>query len=118
MAGMKCVVYDRNAETVDALVKEGAVASRSLAEVAEKLNTPRAVWIMLPSGAPTEETIVALSKLLAAGDAMIDGGDSCHSRCLSREKSYDRLRNIDAKAADREKKHHSQPQWEYGHSQV
>ena len=46
---------------------------------------------------------MALSKLLAAGDAMIDGGNSCHSRHLSRERSYNRLRNIDAKAADREK---------------
>ena len=74
--GHECVVYDRNAETVDALAKEGAVAARSLEEVAEKLSAPRAVWIMLPSGAPTEETVVALSKLLAAGDAIIDGGNS------------------------------------------
>src|SRR5438309_5322600 len=74
--GHECVVYDRNAETVDALVKEGAVAARSLEEVAKKLGAPRAVWIMLPSGAPTEETVVALSKLLAAGDAIIDGGNS------------------------------------------
>src|SRR5260370_10630118 len=74
--GHECVVYDRNAETVDALVKEGAVASRSLEEVAKKLGAPRAVWVMLPSGAPTEETVVALSKLLASGDAIIDGGNS------------------------------------------
>ena len=74
--GHECVVYDRNAETVDALVKEGAVAARSLEEVAKKLGGPRAVWIMLPSGAPTEETVVALSKLLTAGDAIIDGGNS------------------------------------------
>ena len=72
--GHECVVYDRNAETVDALAKDSAVGARSLEEVVEKLNTPRAVWIMLPSGAPTEETVVALSKLLAAGDAIIDGG--------------------------------------------
>ena len=74
--GHECVVYDRNAETVDALAKDSAVGARSLEEVVEKLNTPRAVWIMLPSGAPTEETVVALSKLLAAGDAIIDGGNS------------------------------------------
>jgi len=60
--GHECVVYDRNAETVDALAKDGAVGSRSLEEVAKKLNTPRAVWIMLPSGAPTEETVMALSE--------------------------------------------------------
>jgi len=72
----ECVVYDRNAEPVDALAKEGATGAHSLEEVAERLSTPRAVWIMLPSGAPTEETVVALSKLLAAGDAIIDGGNS------------------------------------------
>jgi 6-phosphogluconate dehydrogenase len=74
--GHQCVVYDRNAETVDALAKEGPIGARSLAEIVEKLSAPRAVWIMLPSGAPTEETVTALSKLLAAGDAIIDGGNS------------------------------------------
>src|SRR2546429_2494696 len=74
--GHECVVYDRNAETVDALAKDSAVGARSLEDVVKKLNAPRAVWIMLPSGAPTEETVVALSKLLTAGDAIIDGGNS------------------------------------------
>ena len=74
--GHQCFVYDRNAETVDALAKEGPTGAHSLAEVVEKLSAPRAVWIMLPSGAPTEETVVALSKLLSAGDAIIDGGNS------------------------------------------
>ncbi len=74
--GHECVVYDRNAETVDALGKEGATRASSLEDVVKKLNAPRAVWIMLPSGAPTEETVVALSKLLTAGDAIIDGGNS------------------------------------------
>src|SRR5213078_656089 len=72
----ECVVYDRNAETVETLIKAGAVGARSLEEVVEKLSAPRAIWIMLPSGAPTEETVTALSKLLAAGDAIIDGGNS------------------------------------------
>ena len=72
----ECVVYDRNAETVAALGKEGATAASSLEDVVKKLNPPRAVWIMLPSGAPTEETVVALSKLFTAGDAIIDGGNS------------------------------------------
>jgi len=72
----ECVVYDRNAETVAALEKEGAIGASSLDDVVKKLNAPRAVWIMLPSGAPTEETVLALSKLLTAGDAIIDGGNS------------------------------------------
>ena len=72
----ECVVYDRNAETVDALGKEGATRASSLEDIVKNLNPPRAVWIMLPSGTPTEETVVALSKLLAVGDAIIDGGNS------------------------------------------
>src|SRR6267143_1025416 len=72
----ECVVYDRDAKTVNALAGEGATAASSLEEVVGKLKEPRAVWIMLPSGAPTEETVVALSKLLTAGDAIIDGGNS------------------------------------------
>ena len=74
--GHECVVYDRNAENVAALAKEGATGAASLEDVVAKLNAPRAVWIMLPSGAPTEGTVMALSKLLAAGDAIIDGGNS------------------------------------------
>jgi 6-phosphogluconate dehydrogenase len=61
---------------VHAIAKEGARGAHSLEQVIQELNAPRAVWIMLPSGAPTEETVVALSKLLAAGDAIIDGGNS------------------------------------------
>jgi 6-phosphogluconate dehydrogenase len=72
----ECVVYDRNAKMVNALAGEGATAASSLEEAVEKLKKPRAVWIMLPSGAPTEETVVALSKLLTASDAIIDGGNS------------------------------------------
>jgi 6-phosphogluconate dehydrogenase len=72
----ECVVYDRNTETVNALVKEGAQGASSLEDVVAKLKAPRTVWIMLPSGAPTEETVLTLSKLLAAGDAIIDGGNS------------------------------------------
>jgi 6-phosphogluconate dehydrogenase len=71
-----CVVYDRHAETIDALAKEGATGASSLDDLVKKLKAPRAVWIMLPSGAPTEETVVALSKLLTAGDTIIDGGNS------------------------------------------
>jgi len=74
--GHECVVFDRNAETVAALAKEGAIGASALEDVVKELKAPRAVWIMLPSGAPTEETVVALSKLLSAGDAIIDGGNS------------------------------------------
>jgi 6-phosphogluconate dehydrogenase len=74
--GHQCVVFDRNRQAVDALAKEGPTAAYSLEGLVEKLSAPRAVWIMLPSGAPTEETVLALSKLLQSGDAIIDGGNS------------------------------------------
>jgi 6-phosphogluconate dehydrogenase len=72
----ECVVYDRNAGNVDTLAKDGATGASSLEDLVKKLKAPRAVWIMLPSGAPTEQTVMALSKLLSAGDAIIDGGNS------------------------------------------
>ena len=50
--GHESVVFDRNAVTVEALAKEGATGAASLEEVVEKLRVPRALWIMLPSGAP------------------------------------------------------------------
>src|SRR5438094_4089208 len=74
--GHQCVVFDRNRETVDAVAKQGPTGAYSLEEVVEKLSPPRAVWIMLPSGAPTEQTVLALSKLLQPSDAIIDGGNS------------------------------------------
>jgi 6-phosphogluconate dehydrogenase len=74
--GHQCVVFDRNRETVDALAREGPLAAYSLEEVVKRLRPPRATWIMLPSGAPTEETVAALSKLLQADDVIVDGGNS------------------------------------------
>ncbi|HEY4284839.1 MAG TPA: decarboxylating 6-phosphogluconate dehydrogenase [Chthoniobacterales bacterium] len=74
--GHECVVFDRNAGNVEGLAKEGATGGSSLEDLVTKLKAPRAVWIMLPSGKPTEETVLALSKLLSAGDAIVDGGNS------------------------------------------
>jgi 6-phosphogluconate dehydrogenase (decarboxylating) len=76
MGGHQCVVFDRNRESIDDLAKEGPVPAYSLEEMVKKLTAPRAVWVMLPSGTPTEETVIALSKLLKPGDAIIDGGNS------------------------------------------
>jgi 6-phosphogluconate dehydrogenase (decarboxylating) len=72
--GHQCVVFDRNRENVNALAKEGPAPAYSLEELVEKLSAPRALWVMVPSGAPTEETVAALSKPLKSGDAIIDGG--------------------------------------------
>ncbi|MDQ2667805.1 MAG: NAD(P)-binding domain-containing protein, partial [Gemmatimonadota bacterium] len=75
-SGHECVVYDLHTGEVDTLVKDGATGARSLEEFVHTLSAPRAVWIMVPSGKPTEDTVNALSQLLQPGDAMIDGGNS------------------------------------------
>ena len=84
--GHQCVVFDRNRENVNALAKEGPAPAYSLEELVEKLSAPRAVWVMLPSGAPTEETVATLSKLLELGDAIIDGGNSYYVDDIRRAK--------------------------------
>jgi len=74
--GHECVVYDHADAAVAALAGEGAVASSGLEEMVAKLAAPRAVWVMLPAGGPTEATVKALAALLAPGDIIIDGGNS------------------------------------------
>ena len=74
--GHNVVVFDRNPEAVARSASEGAVGSASLAELASKLSAPRAVWIMVPSGKPTDDTIETLLGVLKPGDVIIDGGNS------------------------------------------
>jgi 6-phosphogluconate dehydrogenase len=74
--GHACVVYDRDAEAVGKVVADGATAARDLHGLVEALAPPRAVWVMLPAGGPTEQTVSALGDLLASGDVLIDGGNS------------------------------------------
>ncbi len=75
-AGHRCVVYDNNPKAGEALATDGATAAASLAELAAKLETPKAVWVMLPAGKITEDTVQALAGLLGRGDIVIDGGNS------------------------------------------
>ena len=74
--GHTCVVYDRSADAVAALTKEGATGSVGLAEFVGKLSAPKVVWVMLPAGKITHDTIVELSGMLGKGDILIDGGNS------------------------------------------
>src|ERR1051326_1152691 len=74
--GHACVVYDRSAEAVQHVVTKGAVGAASLGELLKKLTPPRAVWVMVPAGAPTESTVSELGGLMSEGDAIIDGGNS------------------------------------------
>ncbi len=70
------VVFNRTAEKVQEVVKEGGVGAVSLEEFVKKLKGPRIVWLMLPTGQPLEDHIQALSKILSKGDIIIDGGNS------------------------------------------
>jgi 6-phosphogluconate dehydrogenase len=74
--GHACVVYDRGTDVVASFAKEGATPARSLEELVSKLQKPRAVWIMVPAGGPTESTVQSLAGVLEAGDTIIDGGNS------------------------------------------
>ncbi len=74
--GHETVVFDRNTDFVTTLAAEGAKGVADLPALVAGLQQPRAVWVMLPAGAPTEETIDALSQLLEPGDVIIDGGNT------------------------------------------
>ncbi|MGH7088350.1 MAG: phosphogluconate dehydrogenase (NAD(+)-dependent, decarboxylating), partial [Stellaceae bacterium] len=73
--GHSAVVFDRSPAAVNALAGESAAAA-DVADVVRRLAPPRAVWVMLPAGAATEETVSALGRAMAAGDIVIDGGNS------------------------------------------
>jgi 6-phosphogluconate dehydrogenase len=75
-AGHSCVVFDASAAAVQALAAEGAVAAGDLADLVRRLAPPRAIWLMLPAGAATEEAVRRVGELAAPGDAVIDGGNS------------------------------------------
>lgn len=75
--GHECVVYDHNSDAVKAMVGEDKTTGvLSLAELVERLSTPRVVWVMVPAGDITTGVIKELAKTLDAGDIVIDGGNS------------------------------------------
>src|SRR5262252_4117929 len=76
LGGHQCVVSDLNPQNVWELGKEGATPSSSLDDFVAKLKKPRAAWLMLPAGNPTEETVTALAQKFESGDIIIDGGNS------------------------------------------
>ena len=82
-AAHECVVYDRSAEAVQALAREGAVGAASPAEFVQKLKPPRAICLMLPAGV-VDATIDELAPLLSADDLLIDGGNSHYQDDLVR----------------------------------
>jgi 6-phosphogluconate dehydrogenase len=84
-AGHTCVVFDSNAKPREELAKEGATAAGSLGEMVKALTEkPRAVWVMLPAGEVTEETVKRLGGILQANDVIIDGGNSYYKDDIRR----------------------------------
>jgi len=74
--GHAMVVYNRTPEPLRAAADAGSTLADSLADLVSKLNKPRAIWLMIPSGDPTDSTIQELMGLLEPGDTIIDGGNS------------------------------------------
>jgi 6-phosphogluconate dehydrogenase len=78
------VAYDLNEEARKEVSAKGAEIVTSLEELVKKLEAPRAVWVMVPAGKPTEDTINSLSSLLQKGDVIIDGGNSYYKDSIRR----------------------------------
>ena len=74
--GHQCVVFDLNPNTVEQWVSEGAIGSTSMDDFVRLLKRPRAVWVMVPAGAPTDETVFGLAARMDSDDIIIDGGNS------------------------------------------
>ncbi|HEY3800307.1 MAG TPA: decarboxylating 6-phosphogluconate dehydrogenase [Caulobacteraceae bacterium] len=85
--GHTCVVYDREAKAVSGVVTDGAAGAKDLADMVRQLEAPRTVWVMLPAGPITDETVTALGGLLSKGDAIIDGGNTMYRDDIRRAKA-------------------------------
>ena len=87
-AGHHCVVFDTNQKAAQELGGEGATAAMSLKDLVDKLSgTPRTVWVMLPAGKITEDTVNELGGLLGKGDNIIDGGNAYYKDDIRRGKA-------------------------------
>jgi 6-phosphogluconate dehydrogenase len=85
--GHQVVAWDRSPEAVSALTAHGATGATSIDNLASTLTPPRAVWIMVPAGEATEQTVNALAAVLAAGDVIVDGGNSHYKDDVRRAKT-------------------------------
>jgi 6-phosphogluconate dehydrogenase len=86
--GHDCVVYDHTPAHVKPLADEGAEGSDSLADLASKLEAPRAVWAMVPAGDITEQVVHDIADQLESGDVIIDGGNSYYRDDMRRSQEF------------------------------
>ena len=96
--GHDVVGYARDPESIRAVEAEGASGATSLEELVAKLEAPKTVWLMIPAGDPTEETIASLRDLLEEADVVVDGGNSKYTDSMrrARELSSQSISFVDA----------------------
>ena len=82
--GHQVMVFDRSADAIAALAGKGATGASSLEDLGQKLKAPRIFWLMIPAGAPIDDTIQRLSAVLSPGDIIVDGGNSNYKDSMRR----------------------------------
>ena len=85
--GHEIVAYDLNEQSKKTVKEKGAEVEASLEDLVKKLEAPRVIWVMVPSGKPTEDTINTLSSLLGKEDIVIEGGNSMYKDSIRRAES-------------------------------
>ncbi|MDX1582541.1 MAG: decarboxylating 6-phosphogluconate dehydrogenase [Thermoanaerobaculia bacterium] len=83
-AGHRVVAFDLDRSSVESVVVDGAEGAGNLTELVSKLEAPRHIWLMLPAGLPTAETLDTLAAALDEGDVLVDGGNSHYADTIVR----------------------------------
>ena len=82
--GHKVTVFDLSTENIKKLAQDGAEGANSYEDLVKKLSKPRAVWVMVPAGKPTEDTVQTIAAAMEPGDIIIDGGNSFYKDDIRR----------------------------------
>jgi 6-phosphogluconate dehydrogenase len=85
--GHECVVFDHSEKAIDGIVGQGAARSEGLEDMIRQLPSPRVVWVMLPAGHITEETVQTLGGMMQKSDIIIDGGNTMYKDDIRRAKT-------------------------------
>lgn len=83
-AGHRVVGYDQNPDAIQRVIEKGGVGARSLSALPPELESPKAIWLMVPVGEPVDQTIQLLLPHLQSGDVIIDGGNSNYQDSMRR----------------------------------